>query len=130
MTKFVDTNVDALSVLIGIDDDLSWRGSKYGQLWGDSVKNWNFDETYASKKEKRYYNSYKELHKSLSAVIEDGHDLMQIYIDAAQSANLAIYASPDGHCASPDGQHLLPVYALRCPRGSRFGDWLGDIMDA
>ena len=28
------TGVDIVTVLVGIDDDLSWRGSKYGELWG------------------------------------------------------------------------------------------------
>ena len=38
-----DAGVDLLSVLIGIDDDLSWRGSPHGQLWCDNVTEWNVD---------------------------------------------------------------------------------------
>ena len=35
--------VDMLCALIGIDDDLSWRGSPHGQLWCDNVTEWNVD---------------------------------------------------------------------------------------
>ena len=38
------TGVDIVTVLVGIDDDLSWRGSKYGELWGDATKNWDPDD--------------------------------------------------------------------------------------
>ena len=43
MPTLVDAGVDALSVLVGIDDDLSWRGSPHGQLWGDNIEDWNPD---------------------------------------------------------------------------------------
>ena len=31
--------VDVLSVLIGIDDDVSWRGGEHALLWGDNIRN-------------------------------------------------------------------------------------------
>ena len=88
MDNLVDCAVDALSVLVGFDDDLSWRGSKYGQMWGDNVKpeDWRTEEA-------DYFAMAYKLHQALVSVIENGHDLMQIYIDGARQRNLAIYAS-------------------------------------
>ena len=38
-----DTSVDAVSILVGIDDDVSWRGSSHAELFGDATKIWNPD---------------------------------------------------------------------------------------
>ena len=39
VTEMIDqlagTGVDVLTVLVGINDDLSWRGSPHGELWGE-----------------------------------------------------------------------------------------------
>ena len=38
-----EAGVDALSVLAGIDDDISWRGSPHAQLFGDHITEWQPD---------------------------------------------------------------------------------------
>ena len=43
MDALKDTSVDVISVLVGIDDDLSWRGSPYGELFGDATSIWAAD---------------------------------------------------------------------------------------
>jgi len=43
MDALKDTSVDVISVLVGIDDDLSWRGSPYGELFGDATSIWATD---------------------------------------------------------------------------------------
>jgi hypothetical protein len=115
--------VDMLCALIGIDDDLSWRGSPHGQLWCDNVTEWNVDgvptdihghpiregggvhihgrpavNTQAT-------NAHQELYNTIVAVIEDGHDLLQIYIDGAREHGLPVFASMrmnDAHTDSED----------------------------
>ena len=114
--------VDMLCALIGIDDDLSWRGSPHGQLWCDNVTEWNVDgvptdihghpitegdvhihgrpavNTQAT-------NAHQELYNTIVAVIEDGHDLLQIYIDGARANGMGVVGSMrmnDAHTDSED----------------------------
>ena len=117
-----DAGVDLLSVLIGIDDDLSWRGSPHGQLWCDNVTEWDVDgvptdihgnpisagavhihgRTTANQ---QATNAHEELFKTILSVIEDGHDLMQIYVDGARAHGLPVIASMrmnDAHTDSED----------------------------
>ncbi|MAE59816.1 MAG: hypothetical protein CMJ49_00510 [Planctomycetaceae bacterium] len=121
MPDLVRGGVDALSVLIGIDDDVSWRGSPHAQLWGDNVTDWSPDPVatdihgHAIHKGEplRYHgrlvkeidgrmpiNAHECLHLLLAKIINDGRDLMQIYIDGARRHGMTAYASMrmnDGH---------------------------------
>ena len=121
MPDLVRGGVDVLSVLIGIDDDISWRGSPHAQLWGDNVTNWSPDPVPTDihghnmdKGEPLHYhgrlvkevdgrmplNAHECLYLLMAKVIDDGHDLMQIYIDGARRHDTAVYASlrmNDGH---------------------------------
>ena len=126
MPELVDAGVDALSVLVGIDDDLSWRGSSHGQLWGDNIEDWNPDplptdihgrplqETEPVHIHGRLIRKIEDrspmathefLHWLFARVIEDGHDLMRIYIEAGREQGVAAYASfrmNDAHACSED----------------------------
>ena len=82
MAPLADTAVDAVSVLVGINDDLSWRGSPHGELWG---------ETMAAASEGMAPSDL--LQKNLAALVEDGHDVFQLYVDRARQSGLGIYAS-------------------------------------
>ena len=82
MGPLADTAVDVVSVLVGINDDLSWRGSPHGELWG---------ETMASASEGMAPSDL--LQKNLAAMVEDGHDVFQLYVDRARQSGLGIYAS-------------------------------------
>ena len=105
-----DAGVDLLSVLIGIDDDLSWRGSPHGQLWCDNVTEWDVDGVPTdihgnpisdgavhihgrATANRKATNAHEELFNTIASVIEDGHDLMQIYVDGAHEHGLPVFAS-------------------------------------
>lgn len=108
-----EAGVDALSVLAGIDDDISWRGSPHAQLYGDHITEWQPDPVprdihgHPLKAEqaphihgrpikevggRRPADAHEFLHLLLDQVIADGHELMQIYIDGARRSGLPIYA--------------------------------------
>ena len=82
MVPLADTAVDVVSVLVGINDDLSWRGSPHGELWG---------ETMGVPAEGMAPSDL--LQKNLAALVEDGHDVFQLYIDRARRSGLGIFAS-------------------------------------
>ena len=108
-----DCGVDALTALVGIDDDLSWRGSRYAQLWGDNVADWNPDpmtsDIHGNKMDagqtlhvhgrpvkaidgKMPQNAHECLYGLFAKLIADGHDLLQVYIDGARQCDMSIYA--------------------------------------
>ena len=88
------TAVDIVTVLVGIDDDLSWRGSPHGQLWGDNIEDWNPDEdATAASVGGMSMSDVERLHRNLAAVVDDGHDLLKIYIDRARELELGMFAS-------------------------------------
>ena len=114
MSMLADAGVDALSVLVGIDDDLSWRGSPHGQLWGDNIEDWNPDPLptdihgHPLKSVEPLHihgrpvkeidgrmpmNAHECLYGLFAKLIQDGHDLMRVYIEGARKHNLTIYAS-------------------------------------
>ena len=115
MPTLTDAGVDALSVLVGIDDDLSWRGSPHGQLWGDNIEDWNPDPLPTDIHGHPLRNTVEPLHihgrpvKEIDGrmpanaheclyglfakVIQDGHDLMGVYIEGARKQDMAVYAS-------------------------------------
>lgn len=169
ITKLVgplrDAGVDLLSVLIGIDDDLSWRGSPHGQLWCDNVTEWNVDgvptdihgnpikkgavhihgRTTANQ---QATNAHEELFNTLLSVIEDGHDVMQIYVNGARQQGLPIVGSirmNDAHTDSEDrmwyGRNALKIerpdllIGSALPQGTIYGSrwtfsWLWDYAQA
>ena len=72
MDYFADTSVDALSVMIGVDDDLSWRGSPHAGLWGDNVESWDPDDDPTRIAEGgKPISEIDRLHKCLTAVITE-----------------------------------------------------------
>ena len=80
------TGADIVTVLVGIDDDLSWRGSKYGELWGDATKNWDPDnDNTRDSVGGMAMSDVERLHANLAAIVDDGHDLMKVYLDRARS---------------------------------------------
>ncbi|MBI86244.1 MAG: hypothetical protein CMJ81_23860 [Planctomycetaceae bacterium] len=86
------THVDAVSVLVGIDDDLSWRGSPHGELFGDATGNWNPDGNQNQQVDSQLtLRAIERLHRNMVAVIDDGHDLMQIYISRGHAIGLGMY---------------------------------------
>lgn len=88
------TAVDIVTVLVGIDDDLSWRGSPHGQLWGDNIEDWNPDgDTAVASVGGMDMSDVERLHRNLAAVVDDGHDLLKIYIDRARELELGMFAS-------------------------------------
>ena len=114
MPTLVNAGVDALSVLVGIDDDLSWRGSPHGQLWGDNIEDWNPDPLPTDihghplrdveplhihgrpVKEidgRMPANAHECLYGLFAKVIQDGHDLMRVYIEGARKHRMVVYAS-------------------------------------
>ena len=89
-----DTSVDAVSILVGIDDDVSWRGSPHAELFGDATKIWNPDQDPAKKSAGGLtVNAVELLHKNLVTVIEDGHDLLKLYIGRGHQHGLGMYAA-------------------------------------
>ena len=114
MPTLTDAGVDALSVLVGIDDDLSWRGSPHGQLWGDNIEDWNPDplptdihghplrdtqplhihgRPVKEMDGRMPANAHECLYGLFAKVIQDGHDLMGVYIEGARKQDMAVYAS-------------------------------------
>ena len=88
------TGVDIVTVLVGIDDDLSWRGSKYGELWGDATKNWDpDDDNTRDSVGGMAMSDVERLHANLAAIVDDGHDLMKVYLDRARELELGMFAS-------------------------------------
>ncbi len=115
--------VDMLCALIGIDDDLSWRGSPHGQLWCDNVTEWNVDGVPTDihghpiregggvhihgrpAANQQATNAHQELYNTIVSVIEDGHDLLQVYIDGARAHGMGVVGSMrmnDAHTDSED----------------------------
>lgn len=94
MEALKDTSVDVISVLVGIDDDLSWRGSPYGELFGDATSIWAADgDPNKAAVGGLTIGAVQLLHQNLVAVIEDGHDLMQIYVKHGHQMGKGMYAA-------------------------------------
>ena len=86
--------VDVVSVLVGIDDDLSWRGSTHGSLWGENIQDWAPDKDASGDSVGGMKMSDIELlHQNLAAIQDDGHDLMQICVERAHELKMGIFAS-------------------------------------
>ena len=93
--ELVDAGVEALAVLAGIDDAPSWRGGP-SDMWGDHVEVWNPDPRKKGEDQSvpsKAADYLKHLHDCMEAVIDDGRELMQIYIDACRRRGIAAYCS-------------------------------------
>ena len=88
------TSVDVVTVLVGIDDDISWRGSPHAELFGDATEVWDPDEDPNRAADGGLTMSAVELlHQNMVAVIEDGHDLLEINIRRGHELGLGMYVS-------------------------------------
>ncbi len=98
--------VDVVSVLVGIDDDLSWRGSSHGSMWGENVQNWDPDkDTTRDSVGGMKMSDVELLHQNLAAIQDDGHDLMKILVERAHELKMGIFASfrmNDAHVSYED----------------------------
>lgn len=106
LVHLAETNVDVVSVLIGINDDLSWRGSPHGELWGDNMGD-SFHKLFLDADSNTKSTAALGmgpsdlLQMNLRALVDDGYDVMQLYLDRAKQVGLSIYASirmNDAHC--------------------------------
>ena len=101
LDELVPAGVDALAGLIGIDDDVVWRGSPHSAMWGDDTEVWDPDpDVDADGKPVRKMtaggfelNRLEQLYNCMDAVIVDGRELMQVYIDGCRRHGIAAIAS-------------------------------------
>ena len=96
MIPLADTGVDVICALVGVDDDLSWRGSPYGELWGDTL-GYSIDDLLTESGEPRSKAALNLepndlLQMALRAMVDDGHDVYQLYVDRARELSLGIFA--------------------------------------
>ena len=98
--------IDVISVLVGIDDDLSWRHSSHGSMWGENVQDWNPDgDAHLDSVGGMNMSHVELLHKNLAAIQDDGHDLMKILVERAHGHQMGIFASfrmNDAHVSYED----------------------------
>ena len=102
-----DAGVDAFSVLPGIDNDLSWS-SGHGDIWGDACPDWDPDrDPNAPGVGGQSLSKIAQLNRIVHAIIDDGHDLINLCIAAARRKKAALYVSfrmNDGHtCYEANG---------------------------
>ena len=98
LVPLADTSVDVVSVLVGINDDLCWRGSPHGELWGetmgDSARHLLPGGTSSQTSPVAMNMGPSDLLQiNLAAMVDDGHDVFQLYVDRARQVGLGIYAS-------------------------------------
>ena len=105
MVPLADTSVDVVCVLVGINDDLSWRGSTHGELWGETMGGDIRDILpgggASAPPASVDIRPSDLLQMNLRAMVDDGHDVFQLYVDRARQLGLGIYASfrmNDAHC--------------------------------
>ena len=106
MVPLGDTCVDVVSVLVGVNDDVSWRGSAHGELWGETMGNdigkvLPDGDLNGSPAADAIIGSSDLLQMNLKAMVDDGHDVFQLFVDRAREVGLGIFASfrmNDAHC--------------------------------
>lgn len=120
VTEMIDqlagTGVDVLTVLVGINDDLSWRGSPHGELWGEC---WGADirEVLPAGDDGRpvpgVMPSGDEIRPSdllqmnLQAMVDDGHDVFGLYLERARAAGMGVYAAFRMNDAHSNMEHRM-----------------------
>ena len=97
MAPLAGTGVDVVCALVGVNDDLSWRGSPYGEVWGDTMGA-SIDDLVGADGAMRSSVALNIepsdlLQMGLRALIDDGHDVLQLYVDRARALGQGIYAS-------------------------------------
>ena len=113
MTPLADTGVDVICALVGVDDDLSWRGSPYGEVWGDTI-GYSIDDLLDENGQLRsaaavHLEPSDLLQMGLRALIDDGHDVYQLYVDRARELDLGIFASFRMNAANANTEHRVDV---------------------
>ncbi len=98
LVPLADTSVDVVSVLVGINDDLCWRGSPHGELWGENMGSaaHHFPPGGPSSQTSSIAMNMVSsdlLQLNLAAMVDDGHDVFQLYLDRARQVGMGIYAS-------------------------------------
>ena len=99
--QLVPAGVDALANLVGIDDDVVWRGSPHSAMWGDDTDVWDPDpdvDAEGNPVRKLTAGGFElsrleQLYNCMDAVIKDGRELMQIYIDGCRNRGIMSIAS-------------------------------------
>ncbi len=111
MIPLADTGVDVICALVGVDDDLSWRGSPYGEVWGDTL-GYSIDDLLTENGEPRSAAALNLepndlLQMGLRAMVDDGHDVYQLYVDRARELGLGIFASFRMNAANANTEHRM-----------------------
>ena len=120
VTEMIDqlagTGVDVLTVLAGINDDLSWRGSPHGELWGET---WGADirEVLPDGDDGEPVVGLMPagdeirpsdlLQMNLRAMVDDGHDVFGLYLERARSIGMGVYAAFRMNDAHSNMEHRL-----------------------
>jgi hypothetical protein len=101
LDTLVPAGVDGLAALIGIDDDIVWRGSPHAAMWGDDTEVWDPDpdvDADGNPIRKKTAGGFElsrleNLYNCMDTVIGDGRDLMEVYIEGCRKHNIAAIAS-------------------------------------
>ena len=101
LDELVPAGVDALAGLIGIDDDVVWRGSPHSAMWGDDTEVWDPDpdvDADGNPVRKMTAGGFElsrleQLYNCMDAVITDGRELMQVYIHGCRRHGIAAIAA-------------------------------------
>ena len=94
MPVLAASGMDAFSILIGIDGCPAWLDSEVAEPWGESCPDWDPDrDPDAPAVGGASMGKIALINKTLHDIVDDGHDLMQLYIDSARAEGVAIFAS-------------------------------------
>ena len=89
------TSVDAFTAVAAIaGDGLTWRGSPNGHLWGDNVEDWDPDrDPDRPAVGGMSMQRLEMLYSTLVMLVEDGHELLQLYLEKGRELGKAVLAS-------------------------------------
>lgn len=89
-----EAGMDALSILIGVDDGPAWLDSKFARPWGEDCPDWDPDgDPSAHSVGGGTMADVAVINKTIHEIVEDGHDLMKLYIESARKHGAGIFAS-------------------------------------
>ncbi len=111
MAPLAGTGVDVVCALVGVNDDLSWPGSDYGEVWGDTVGD-RLDDLLDEGGNLRsslavHIEPSDLLQMGMRAMIDDGHDVYQSYVDRARKLGMGIFASFRMNAANANVEHRM-----------------------
>jgi hypothetical protein len=111
MEPLAGTGVDVICALVGVNDDLSWRGSPYGEVWGETIGS-SIEDLIAEDGSHRSSIALQLepsdlLQMGMRAIIDDGHDAYQLYVDRARELGLGIFASFRMNAANANTEHRV-----------------------